>query len=100
MKCLEMGTFLLSAGETRGHETDTSAVRATHRDASRRLLTQPSGREPIASIDKIPGKRMGSLSERARERPPLHREGVMETRLGHRSAERRQSDARCSFGSS
>jgi hypothetical protein len=39
IKCLQMGTLLLSVRKTRGHISDTSAVRATHRDVSRRLPT-------------------------------------------------------------
>jgi hypothetical protein len=37
------GTFVLPESRTRGHIPDTSAVRATHRDVSRRLPTQLAG---------------------------------------------------------
>ena len=75
-KCLQIGTLVLSDGRTRGHILDTSPVHATHRDVSRRLPTQPPVRDTIASIDEIPAKTPRSLSEWARERPPLHREVV------------------------
>lgn len=39
LKCLQIGPLLLSTFQTRGHIPDTSAVRATHGDVSRRLLT-------------------------------------------------------------
>ncbi len=76
VKCLQIATLLLSVRRTRGHILDTSAVRATHRDGSRRLLTQPSWRDTIASIAEVPAKMRRPLSELARERPPLYREGV------------------------
>jgi hypothetical protein len=68
---------MLSVRRTRGHIPDTSAVRATHRDVSRRLPTQPPARDTIPSGDEIPARRARSLSEQARQRPPLHKEGVI-----------------------
>ncbi len=40
IKCLQIGTLLLSARRTRGHISDTSAALATHSDVWRRLLTR------------------------------------------------------------
>ncbi|MBN2839635.1 MAG: hypothetical protein JXP37_01580, partial [Coriobacteriia bacterium] len=42
LKCLQIDTLLLSVARTRGHIPDTSAVRATHGDVSRRLPTRLS----------------------------------------------------------
>jgi hypothetical protein len=62
---------------TRTHSGHTCGTR----DASRRLPTlpaQPHRRDTIHLDRQIPGKRARSLSERARTRPPLCREGVIE----------------------
>src|SRR6266540_1283646 len=52
VKCLQIGTLLLSVRETRGHRTDTSTVHASQRDVSRRLLTQTAGRETVRRSTK------------------------------------------------
>ena len=75
LKCLQIGTLLLSILRTREHRTDTYLTR----DAPRRFATpsDPSFRQDsIALISEIPAKGLRSLSELARERPPLHGEGV------------------------
>src|SRR6266511_36693 len=72
---------MLSVRRTRGHIPDTSAVRATHRDVSRRLPTQPLRRDTIAWVDKMPANTQRSLSGLATARPPLHREGFNGNRL-------------------
>jgi hypothetical protein len=56
LKCLQISTLLLPICQTRGHKTDTSAVRATHRDVWRRLATRSSRRAESTSIGKTPAK--------------------------------------------
>ncbi len=94
MKCLQIGTLLLSAHQTRGHETDTSTVRATHRDVARPLPTQLSGRDTNASINEIPAEKARSLSGLARGRPPLYREGVIGIKLDDFHGRRRVGGGR------
>jgi hypothetical protein len=62
--------LLLPASRTRGHIPDTFAVRATQRDVSRRLLTQPSGRDTLAWIYEVPANRVEPLSDLARLATP------------------------------
>jgi hypothetical protein len=45
-------TLMLSVHKTRGHISDTSAVRATRRDVSRRLASHGPSEAPSASIDE------------------------------------------------
>jgi hypothetical protein len=76
IKYLQIGTLLLSVRRTCGHISDTSAVRATHRDVSRRLLTRLAGTDATGSAGKsLLIGRSRCLSRRDRD-PLRAREGV------------------------
>ena len=82
-KCLQISTLVLSACRTRGHETDTSAVRATQRVVSRRLVTHVPRLEVLASFDEIPGQGGSPLpAERAPDPLPLERGSTFESIRG------------------
>ena len=77
LKCLQIGTLLLSARETRGHISDTSAVRATHHDVSRRLLTHVRRATASTPSNEDPVKAADLLSDQAKTPTPSLREGVI-----------------------
>src|SRR6266446_30654 len=51
IKCLQIGALSLSVRRTHGHISDTSAVRATHRDVSRPYVVRSSEKMVEADFD-------------------------------------------------
>src|SRR5215207_1452829 len=83
LKCLQIGTLLLAIRRTRGHIPDTSAVRATHRDVSRRRPTRLQEARSRRRLKKLPANRKLRLPAGAGTLTPSpSREGVSEK--GHR----------------
>jgi len=76
IKCLQLGTLLLSARRTRGHISDTSGVRATHRDVSRRLLTRLAGTDAARFRGKTPAHSHSRCLSWPDRDPLRAREGV------------------------